>query len=238
MSNGLHLRSLAGTVLFLGVSGGAVYSFGLGVEAIAIALFAGVAFAQFLLSGVYGSGHGATADDDLPAGGTECPHCGSVKTDLERRFGEEGDEIRQLHCFECERDISHDAVGESTPEELCAAGDLDDVRPSGVKIFAGVFAFLAVSGGLLYWFGPRRRVLAILVLAGIALSQIGLLGGGSDEPSEDLPTPGSECPHCGSAKTDLERRIGEEGREFQQLHCIDCERDIPHALATQSAPES
>lgn len=51
--------------------------------------------------------------DELPPAGTKCPHCGAHRTDHEMRFAEDGTEYEQLHCFSCERDLSHENLQSS-----------------------------------------------------------------------------------------------------------------------------
>ncbi len=95
------------------------------------------------------------------------------------------------------------------------------------RLLLSLTAFVIGTLGIFLTFGVSWAGLLLtfaLVLLVSVVRHMGWLRSGPDEEAID---PGSiECPHCGSMQTDYDVRYDSQGREYDQLCCFACNRDI------------
>jgi hypothetical protein len=105
--------------------------------------------------------------------------------------------------------------------------DQSGIDPEYGRAALSIAAFLIGAGGVFLLFGASWFgffVMVIIVSAASAIRQMGF--GLSSGRSEALPEPGVECPACGSLQTGYDHRFADDGTEFEQFHCFECDSDI------------
>jgi hypothetical protein len=114
------------------------------------------------------------------------------------------------------------------PNSMAPMSDDLDTSRSARRLLLSLSAFVLGTLGIFSTFGLSWAALLltfVLVLAVSVVRHMGWMNNRSDE--DDTIEPGSvECPHCSAMQTDYETRYDSSGREYEQLHCFACDRDI------------
>jgi len=97
------------------------------------------------------------------------------------------------------------------------------------RILVSLALFVLGTLVIFLWFGASWSGLILTLVFVLSFSVVRHMGwltrtGGDEDESVEPGT--EECPHCGSMQTDYENRYDDRGREYEQLHCFSCDRDI------------